>query len=157
MYDHIVIVGSGDFYNNNLSAYSFTLDEEGLEYFENKGIEVLTLRDYQIKAQQKYNFGNNIGTLVFAIILFIASILLTYLSNRGKIINEINTLGVYRSIGKSRKTLIYQKMGYNFILTTVSTLIGYSASWIIYYLNKSLFPNLRIKLSLPSEKVPAPP
>lgn len=137
MYDHLVIVGCGDFYNNNLSAHSFTLDESGIKYFEDKGFEVLTLRDYQIKAQQKYNLSNNIGMLIFAVILFIASVLLTYLSNRGKIINEIGTLGVYRSIGKSRKTLIYQKMGYNFIMTTVSTLIGYSLSWTIHYISKS--------------------
>ena len=142
MYDNIVIVSSGDFYNNNISGFSFTLDEAGFEYFENQGIDVLSLRDYQIKAQQEYNFGNNIGVLSFALILFIASTLLTYLSNRGKIINEIGTLGVYRSIGKSRKSLIYQKMGYNFILTTTSTLIGYSISWIIHYISRSFLSEI---------------
>ena len=142
MYDNIVIVSSGDFYNNNISGFSFTLDEAGFEYFENQGIDVLSLRDYQIKAQQEYNFGNNIGVLSFALILFIASTLLTYLSNRGKIINEIGTLGVYRSIGKSRKSLIYQKMGYNFILTTTSTLIGYSISWVIHYISRSFLSEI---------------
>lgn len=136
-YDSVVI-SSQEVFNNNLFGYSYTLDEKAWSYLAEQGYEVLSIRDYQIKAQKEINAQNNIGTLVFAVIVFIATILLTYLSNRGKIINEIGTIGVYRSIGNSRKALIYQKMGYNFMMTTVSALIGYAVSWTIYYIFNSL-------------------
>ena len=69
------------------------------------------------------------------------SVLLTFLINRSRIINEIHTIGVYRSIGKSRKCLIYQKIGYNLFMTSVSTIIGYSISWGIRGISNSVTEN----------------
>lgn len=137
MYDDIVIIYGYNYVNKNFKlAYEF--NDAAEEYFNENGCTIYDLADYQRFAIRKQHQTSNIALVVFSIFLLAASVLLTYLTNRGRIINEIHTIGVYRSIGKSRKCLVYQKLGYNFLMTSVSTIIGYAASWIIYGISNNI-------------------
>ena len=141
MYDNVLIISG---YNYIQSHYEITFEfsEEADEYFNHLEYEIYDHASYQKIAGKKQNISSNVSMIVLSIVLFSVFILLTYLTNRGRIINEIHTIGVYRSIGKSRKTLIYQKIGYNFLMISISSVIGYSISWIInHFVNgfKDLF------------------
>lgn len=140
MFDNIVIISIYNYTNRNYSlAYEFNDGAE--EYFNDLNYKLYDLDDYQRFAIKRAHQNNNITTIVFSIIFLGVSVLLTFLINRSRIINEIHTIGVYRSIGKSRKCLIYQKIGYNLFMTSVSTIIGYSISWGIRGISNSVTEN----------------
>mgnify|MGYP006314189009 FL=1 len=105
MYDNVLIISG---YNYIQSHYEITFEfsEEADEYFNHLEYEIYDHASYQKIAAKKQNISSNVSMIVLSIVLFSVFILLTYLTNRGRIINEIHTIGVYRSIGKSRKTLI---------------------------------------------------
>ena len=81
-------------------------------------------------ARKNHNY-DNVALLIISMVLLGVVIMLTYLTNRSRIVNEIKTIGVYRSIGKSRNCLIYQKLGDNILTTSISTVIGYTLAWVI--------------------------
>ena len=137
MYDNIVIVSIYNYTNRNYSlAYEF--NDGAKEYFDNLNYKLYDLDDYQRFAIKRAHQKNNVATIVFSIIFLGVSVLLTFLINRSRIINEIHTIGVYRSIGKSRKCLIYQKIGYNLFMTSVSTMIGYAVAWGVRGISNSV-------------------
>lgn len=141
MYDNVLII-SGYNYIQSHYEITFEFNDKAEEYFNNLDYKIYDHASYQKVASKNQNISSNISAIVSSIVLFSVFILLTYLTNRGRIINEIHTIGVYRSIGKSRKTLIYQKIGYNFLMVSISSVIGYIISWIInHFINsfKDLF------------------
>lgn len=130
MYDNIIII-NGYNYSNNKYNVAYEFNNEAIEYFKNNKCKIYDLDQYQRFALKKQHRANNTTVIIFSLFLLGASVTLTYLTNRTRLIREIHSIGVYRSIGKSRKCLVYQKFGYNFLMTSVSTIIGYSIAWII--------------------------
>ena len=128
-YNDIVISSGKELINNRMVCYQFS--DSALEYFKDNNWKIYDLKDYQLLAARKQHMNNNIALLIFSIILLFVVILLSYLTNRSRLISEIKTIGVYRSIGKYRKCLVYQKIGYNFLVTSISTIIGYVFAWVI--------------------------
>ena len=128
MYDNIVLTDGYSMINNE--DFVFKFNENADVFFKENKIKVHDLADYQRIAIRRHHMEENIALLIVSLFFIGASIMLTFLTNRSKIINEIKTIGVYRSIGKSRKCLLYQKIGYNLLMTSVSTIIGYSIAWI---------------------------
>lgn len=140
MYDNIVIISIYNYTNGKYSlAYEF--NDGAKEYFDNLNYKLYDLDDYQRFAIRRAHQKNNIATIVFSSIFLGVSVLLTFLINRSRIVNEIHTIGVYRSIGKSRKCLVYQKIGYNLFMTSVSSIIGYTIAWVIRGLANSVTEN----------------
>lgn len=136
MYDNIIILNGENLLRNDFITFIFT--DDAVDYFKEKNCRVLSLSEYQKIALRKQHNIDNIGLLVVSLFLLGVVVLLTYLTNRSRIINEIKTIGVYRSIGKSRKCLVYQKLGYNILMTSVSTVIGYVAAWIFSGFSNSM-------------------
>ena len=141
MYDNIVITDGFSIINEKNLVYKFS--DEAPEYFKNNKLKVYDLDDYQRHAIRKHHMEENIAILIVSLFFIGASIMLTFLTNRSRLINEIKTIGVYRSIGKSRKCLLYQKFGYNLLMTSVSTVIGYSIAWIVSELFKNITKDLQ--------------
>lgn len=137
MFDDIVIISSYN-YSNTKYELAYEFNDAAKEFFEDNKYTIYNLDDYQRYAIRKKHQTSNVALIVFSAFLLGAGVLLTYLTNRGRLISEIHTIGVYRSIGKSRKCLIYQKIGYNFLMTSVSTIIGYAVSWIIYGISNNI-------------------
>lgn len=100
--------------------------------------------NYGLKAVDKNQYMNEntnapviSAFFVIVIILLIISGLFIYLMNRSKMIKNIYTIGVYRSIGV-KKSVIYKVFMLDSILvTTITMALGYTlASLVILYLGK---------------------
>ena len=138
MYDNIIITDGYYLVNNRSYDVVFKINDVSKDVLKENGFKVYDLSDYQRVAIRKHHMEDNIALLIVSLFFIGASILLTFLTNRSRIINEIKTIGVYRSIGKSRKCLIYQKLGYNLLMTSISTIIGYSIAWIFNAISNNL-------------------
>lgn len=72
------------------------------------------------------SFGIFAGVLLFTLAVFI------YFFMRSRMINDIYTIGVYRSLGASKGSIQWKYFCNIFVLTTVTTFIGYILTLIIY-------------------------
>lgn len=130
-YDTLIITNGNNYSgSSNYFGYKFTSDAES--YFEEFDYEIISVKTYQDKYTLKEHQKSQITLPIVIVILLVLVILLTYFSNRSKIIGEIQNLGVLRSIGKSKKSIINQKIYYNIIQSTFTSVVGYAIAWIFY-------------------------
>lgn len=72
--------------------------------------------------------------LILTIILFAISVIYIYFSTRSRMISQIKDIGVYRSIGATRMSIIKKYIADIFTYTTLTTLLGYVITIVIYSL-----------------------
>ncbi len=125
-------------YINTLNSYSidgylgFIPNEGASEFFNDENYQMLSIKDYQSDYLIKENKSQQSFVPIFIGFLLLFVIFYTYFSNRSKMINEIYKIGVYRSLGASKKSIISKYLAFNFAQTTMSSIIGYILTFIIY-------------------------
>ena len=130
-YDTLIISNGNNYLgSSNHFGYKFKTDAES--YFEEFGYEITSVKTYQDRYTLKEHQKEQMTLPITISILLVLVVLLTYFSNRSKIIGEIQNLGVLRSIGKSKKSIINQKIFYNIIQSTFTSVVGYALAWIFY-------------------------
>ncbi len=109
------------------------IPNEGAEaFFNEEGCTMISLNEYQTTYLIKMNKLDQSFIPIFIGFLLLFVIFYTYFSNRSKMINEIYKIGVYRSLGASKKSIIDKYLAFNFAQTTLSSIIGYVITFIIY-------------------------
>ena len=75
-----------------------------------------------------YTFTNLISFLIISaitLVLLIACMIYIYFTTRSRLISQIKEVGVYRSIGATRRQIVKSYLSNIFIDTTTTSLLGY--------------------------------
>lgn len=96
----------------------------------------LIMTQYEYMRLIDYNYSKDTNKIIFilAIILFAISVIYIYFSTRSRMISQIKDIGVYRSIGATRMSIIKKFIADIFTYTTLTTLLGYVITIVIYSL-----------------------
>lgn len=96
----------------------------------------LIMTQYECMRLIDYNYSKDTNKIIFilAIILFAISVIYIYFSTRSRMISQIKDIGVYRSIGATRMSIIKKYIADIFTYTTLTTLLGYVITIVIYSL-----------------------
>ncbi len=121
-----------------------------LNHFEAEGIEANHI--YTLARQEYFQRNLNIGNLVFTSIAILASGLSFYFIIRSSMISRIYELGVYRSLGIKKPTIIKRFIVESVVITTFSSLIGLLLmNYIIYSAQNAVSAFTRVGyVTLPS-------
>lgn len=139
-FDDFIIVSMVDYLEQHTLGF---IPESGAdEFFKAKNYTMLAVKEYQTNYLNLENHNNRsyVPVLIGFLLLFV--ICYTYFSNRSKMINEIYQIGVYRSLGATKKSIIDKYLAYNFAQTTLSAIIGYGLTFVIYIGFKLYIGNL---------------
>ena len=128
-----IVIGNGNTLLTEKTQAAFKFTSEAEEYFKEFDYNIVSLMDYQSNYVRKEHQSEQITVPIMFAVLLLLVVVLTYFSNRSKIIGEIQNIGVLRSIGKSKASIINQKIFYNIIQTSFSSVIGYAVAWVFYY------------------------
>lgn len=110
---------------NNQEEFEFLLSK-----YECQSYNLLESAKYLNK---KYDNANSIFSIAY-VVLFVVGIIFIYSTMRSKMIKDIYKIGVYRSLG-SLKSRIYKRYFVDvFVLSLITTGIGYTITTIVYYL-----------------------
>ena len=115
----------------------FFIDGESVDEFTqslaNQELELLSTYDRLVK-ETKINRKDSIKYFVYIFLGTTAvSAIFVYFVMRSKMLSDIYNIGVYRSLGASRKRIDLKYLSDIFILTTFTGLIGYSLTVLFYY------------------------
>ncbi|MBQ3252989.1 MAG: ATP-binding cassette domain-containing protein, partial [Acholeplasmatales bacterium] len=119
--------------DNFILSPKTTEDFEGLKAF---------LSDYDIKLQSIYDFTyekaineNNIGkqiTGIIIVILLAISLIYIYFTMRSKMLQDIYEIGVLRSLGASRLSIVLKHIIDIFVVTSLTTAVGYIGVAVVF-------------------------
>lgn len=105
---------------------------EAKEHFENEDLLVLTPYNLAYSFEKNMLTASRITSIIFIVVLFIFSVIYIYFSIRSKLINQIKTIGVYRSIGATRWQISRVYLASTIIQTTLTAALGYVIVCIVY-------------------------
>lgn len=116
-------------YNNDVLFTSEHIDliNAGLA---NYGIKAMDVYSHLYNSKLAVEKSSLIIFSILFIILFITSCVFMYFIMRSKMISNIYSIGVYRSIGATRFTLIKKFIAETFVLALMTCFIGYAVSSI---------------------------
>ncbi len=114
--------------------YEFSNVKESTEYLRDKHqITVDTMYKIQLKEKMdKEASSRGVFYAVFAI-SFIAAGIFIFFIMRSRMLTDIYTIGVYRSLGAKRWSIVSKYMLESSILTLMFTIIGYIGGCLAYY------------------------
>ena len=106
------------------------------------GASIDNIENINLKASRAYQFNSLVVYGMFSGVLLLLSTVFIFFIMKSRMINEIYTIGVYRSIGGSRGR-IYKKYVFDIVvLVTLTSLIGYLGTNIIYQTLSSALNNV---------------
>ena len=152
------ILNTGSGYSYTVSTEYFTIDYHtyliSKEDATNLESPIVTF-NYKIKSSSEASLTlNQMKTtarviLIVTIVLFAVVVVYVLLTMRTKLIHEIKEIGILRSIGMKRRTLIRNNILEAFVLTLFTTLIGFVIGTIIgEWLLSKLNPILNFNVNL---------
>jgi len=152
------ILNTGSGYSYTVSTEYFTIDYHtyliSKEDATNLESPIVTF-NYKIKTNSEVSLTlNQMKTtarviLIVTIVLFAVVVVYVLLTMRTKLIHEIKEIGILRSIGMKRRTLIRNNILEAFVLTLFTTLIGFVIGTIIgEWLLSKLNPILNFNVNL---------
>lgn len=120
-------------YNNNLfyGEYMFiSNDIEKIEAITN--IKVVKMFDYYNNPATQEQRENLIIFAILALSLLIVCAIFIYFVMHSRMVGDIYTIGVYRSLGASRGSLIKRYLFDILVMITLTSLIGYVLAQVMY-------------------------
>ena len=126
--------------------FYFTKDDakKAKEYLDDSDYDMLVVSTTDTVESDD---SNNKQLYILAAIVAGISALFIYFTMRSKMISDIYTIGVYRSLGMSRRKIFGQFLLDTFIVGTFTTMVGYFLGYIIY-LGFSTLSNEMLSASL---------
>lgn len=100
-------------------------------YLEDKNFSVNKISEYQLLIQEDETKIQREALLLAAGFLLLISLIYIYFSTRASIFNEVKSIGVYRSIGKTRLQIIKSYISNIFVKVSMTSLLGYILTLII--------------------------
>ena len=135
--DTFLIVSNKAYMKGNITSSSpvlLNISKQNLSKAKDYCDHLYSPYDFMYKSNYNSNKDTITSTLIISSILFVISIIYVYFSTRSKMILQIKDIGVYRSIGASRFSIVKKYILDIFTNTTLTTLLGYLVSIIIYSL-----------------------
>ena len=152
------ILNTGSGYSYTVSTEYFTIDYHTYLFSEedatNLEPQIVTFNYKTKSSSEAISTLNQMETtarviLIVTIVLFAVVVVYVLLTMRTKLIHEIKEIGILRSIGMKRRTLIRNNILEAFVLTLFTTLIGFVIGTIIGELLLSkLNPILKLNVNL---------
>ena len=115
-----------------LDNATFEISAQGINDIKARHQYVFSPYDFSYSRNSIMNKEDRTVSLVIMIVLLSISIIYVYFSTRSRMIIQIKDIGVYRSIGASRFSIIKKYIANIFAYTTLTTLLGYVISIILY-------------------------
>ena len=106
--------------------------KEAKDYFSSKGYQIKTPYNKFYEMALRDQSTSKVVPLVFAILMLIATVIYVYFSTRSRIIADVKTIGIYRSMGATRLDIIKNYFLDIILETTFTTLLGYILTITIY-------------------------
>lgn len=110
-------------YNNYI--FDFNDNEQAKSYFLECGYEVDDLYSISYKSELKYNEDIILVFKILFIVIGVVASIFVYFIMRSKMIADIYSIGVYRSLGASRFRINKKYLIDSIVLTTLTVLVGY--------------------------------
>ena len=152
------ILNTGSGYSYTVSTEYFTIDYHTYLFSEedatNLEPQIVTFNYKTKSSSEAISTLNQMETtarviLIVTIVLFAVVVVYVLLTMRTKLIHEIKEIGILRSIGMKRRTLIRNNILEAFVLTLFTTLIGFVIGTIIgEWLLSKLNPILKLNVNL---------
>ena len=152
------ILNTGSGYSYTVSTEYFTIDYHtylfSKEDATNLEPQIVTFNYKTKSSSEAISTLNQMETtarviLIVTIVLFAVVVVYVLLTMRTKLIHEIKEIGILRSIGMKRRTLIRNNILEAFVLTLFTTLIGFVIGTIIgEWLLSKLNPILKLNVNL---------
>lgn len=123
-------------YGEFIPSYQIKNIDKIKEYLTENEFLIKSVYDYQYTLEEINNRNDKKSVLITTIILALISIVYIYFSTRASIFSEIKSIGVYRSIGKTRIQIIKTYISDIFVKTSMTSLLGYIITiGIVIYFN----------------------
>lgn len=116
--------------NYEYSEICFKVNSKDLTLYDKQ--EVFSIYDSIAKKEQEDQASNLELFKILSFVLLAFSVVFTYLVMRSRMLQDIYTIGVYRSIGATKSKIIKDFMVDLFITTTCTTLVGYVLILFLY-------------------------
>lgn len=130
--DDLIITNSINFIEE-ITYIGFRPSEDAEEYFDEVNYQMMSLNDYQKNYLMEQNKSQKNTSIVVIFVMLFIVIIFTYFIRQSKIIKEIKTYGVYRSLGKNHKELIHKHIANICAEATFSVLISFGIVYFVYY------------------------
>lgn len=123
---------------NRFNVYYDKLVSEDLDktnqFFQKYGLQALNKNQYLLSSN---NFNDVLRTIIITIIvILIITSLFMYLMNRSKMIKNIYTIGVFRSLGVEKRKIYHLQFIDSLIVTSFTIVLGYICTYLfILYLS----------------------
>lgn len=101
-------------------------------FFESRNFKMANTYEIAYTSQLKENQLNKYILIPIMILLIIVIVIYIYFSMRSKMINDIYSIGVYRSLGFSRTRLIIKNIFDILIITIFTCFLGYFLTSLLY-------------------------
>ena len=130
-------------------------DEEAFSSTVNGGFDILSMYDREYTELRKTSNTEMTVFSILGIVCLVASSVMIFFLMRSKMINDIYNIGVYRSLGSSKKKIYVKYFIDTFVMVTLTTLAAYLLEIFIYYtaieaINTSMSEELfSVSLTLP--------
>ncbi|MGM9970032.1 MAG: ATP-binding cassette domain-containing protein [Anaeroplasma sp.] len=131
---NVVVSGNG--------RLSFKIKDGAENEFNSMGISCYTPYEYEYQVDIKCNADSRIVSLSILVFLLVISIIYIYFTTRSKLINQVKEVGIYRSIGSSKRQIYHKYISNIFVETTLTSIIGYLLCVSGYSIILSLINNL---------------
>lgn len=121
-------------------AIAFDIFDKDLSLSENE--EAIALFDTLKKISLDNQESNLFLFELLSLVLLIISSIFIYFTMRSKMISQIYSIGVYRSLGASRSKIVLSHLRETFVMLTFTSLLGYLVMLFIYDNSASLINNI---------------
>lgn len=132
--------------NENKSGVFVSVDKNSLDKLS--GYNYYNLSDIYLDEYLSYNQKNRNSKLYSMIILALIICVFTFFINRSKMIHQIYTIGVKRSIGASRLNIYGMFIFEILIVTTFTSILGYSTVYILAMTFNNIMKSVMITISI---------
>ncbi len=118
--------------NSTINLHSSDVDKT-VDLLEDKGIEGISLFDFQKSEYASRRIPEAISTLIFAAVVLGASSIMYFLVIRSNLMSRIYEISVYRGLGVSKGDIRKMFTTEIIMISSITSLVGYAAMTLILY------------------------
>lgn len=112
-------------------GFKFNKETEAKNYLESNNLIVEDMNKHFYNYVSNDNALSRLTSLIITLALLIACMIYIYFTTRSRLISQIKEVGVYRSIGATKRQIVKSYLSNIFVDTTTTSLLGYIITTLI--------------------------